>query len=94
MIDAVTAGKQRTRSRRPAAYFLRMPTYAFPLQGLRPELAPHLEKSLAAVPRVRSAHVDLQAGRVEINHHGASEVGIRAVLHRIGVDMPPPAPKL
>ncbi len=68
-----------------------MPTFEFPLQGLRPELAPHLEKSLAAVPRVRSAHVDLGAGRVEINHHGASEVGIRAVLHRIGVEMPPPA---
>lgn len=68
-----------------------MQTLEFPLQGLRPDLAPHLEKSLEAVPRVHSVHIDLDAGRVEIAHRGASEVGIRAVLHRIGVELPPQA---
>lgn len=61
-----------------------MPTLALPLPAAALGPASHLEKSLEAVPRVCSARVEPDAGRVLVEHDGADESELRAVLARAG----------
>jgi len=66
-----------------------MPTLTLPVHDLRPDLAPHLEKSIEAVPRVLSVHVAPDEHRILVEHEGADEAEVLAVLARANLK---PAP--
>lgn len=57
------------------------------LGRVRPAVVEHLEKSVEAVPHVQSAHVDIGAACVVVEHDGAADVEeVSATLREEGFE--------
>ncbi len=56
------------------------------LGRLQPAVVDHLEKSVESVPHVQSAHVDLGASCVVIEHDGADVNEVSAALREEGFE--------
>jgi copper chaperone CopZ len=63
-----------------------MSTLRFNVGAMRPDLAPHVEKSVESVPHVQSVHVDLNDSCVLVEHDGADPREIAAALKEEGFD--------
>lgn len=57
-----------------------MSTYRIHLDQLRPDLAPHLEKSLESVPGVRAVTVEVGEHRVLVEHEDADRGAVAAAI--------------
>lgn len=56
------------------------------LNAIRPDLAPHLEKSLESVPHVQSVRVDVGESCVIVEHDGAKPEDVTAALREEGFE--------
>lgn len=56
------------------------------LKAIRPDLAPHLEKSVESVPHVQSVHVDLAESCVVVEHDGADPKKVAAAVREEGFE--------
>jgi copper chaperone CopZ len=63
-----------------------MPIYRIKLTEVRPDLAPHLEKSLESVPHVQSVTIEVGNACVLVEHDGANRDEIAAALREEGFD--------
>lgn len=61
-----------------------MSTYRIRVNELRPDLAPHLEKSLESVPGVQSVSVEVGEGRVVVEHNDADREELAAAIREEG----------
>ncbi len=63
-----------------------MSTYRIKLDEVRPDLAPHLEKSLESVPHVQSVTIDVGSHCVLVEHDGADRGEVDAALREEGFE--------
>ncbi len=61
-----------------------MSTYRIHLNQLRPDLAPHLEKSLESVPGVQSVSIEVGERCVLVEHDNADRETLAAALREEG----------
>jgi copper chaperone CopZ len=59
------------------------------LSSVRPDLAPHLEKSIESVPHVQAVHVEIGSSCVVVEHDGADSAEIIAALREEGFELQP-----
>lgn len=59
------------------------------LNAVRPDLAPHLEKSVESVPHVQSVRVDVGESAVIVEHDGANPDEVLRALRQEGFEPRP-----
>lgn len=63
-----------------------MSSLRIPVNSVRPDLAPHLEKSIESVPHVQSVRVDVGASCVVVEHDGADRDAVVAAIREEGFE--------
>lgn len=56
------------------------------VNSIRPDLAPHLEKSVESVPHVRAVRVDVGESCIVVEHDGANPEEVTAALREEGFE--------
>ncbi|ACB75014.1 heavy-metal-associated domain-containing protein [Opitutus terrae] len=56
------------------------------VNSVRPDLAPHLEKSVESVPHVQAVRVDIDDSCIVVEHDGADPEQVTAALRAEGFE--------